>query len=185
MKNRLSGIGGGDATADRSSGSELRRYPQTWLLLDVVERRPRLVGHEVVDLSPGAIELRQAARELGALAEDSGRWLRVGPESPLAGLDRAHTRELSFGIEVSLCVERDERGGLHGGRPFRHLRLRHGSGTLTPATSAEVGLYFYGRRPASFGFVRADTAHGYIGLDWERLSGPDVEWLLERELADR
>lgn len=185
MKNRLGRPGGGDSPGDRSAPSELRRYPQTWLLLDVVERRPRLVGHEVVDLSPGAIELRHVARELGALAESSERWLRVSPESPLAGLDRAHTRDLSFGIEVSLWVERDERGGLHGGRPFRHLRLRHGSGRLTPATSAEVGLYFYGRRPASFGFVRADTAHGFIGLEWERLSGEDVEWLLERELADR
>ena len=179
MKNRL----GGGFSGDPSSGSSLRRYPQTWLLLDVVDRRPRLVGQEVVDLSPGAIELRQAARELGALAEDSGRWLHVGPDSPLAGLGGAHTRALSFGIEVSLCVEHDERGGVHAGRPFRHLRLRHASGRLTPATSAEVGLYFYGRRPASFGFVRADTAHGYIGLEWEPLSGADVEWLLERELT--
>ncbi len=185
MKNRLGGANGGESPGDRSIGSGLRRYPRTWLLLDVVDRRPRLVGQEVVDLSPGAIELRRAARELGALAESSERWLRVAPESPLSGLDGAHTRELSFGIEVSLCVEHDERGGVHGGRPFRHLRLRHGSGMLTPATSAEVGLYFYGRRPASFGFVRADTAHGFIGLEWEPLSGPDVEWLLERELTDR
>lgn len=185
MKDGSGGFGDGRSLRDGSSDPDLRRYPQTWLLLDVVDRRPRLVGREVVDLSPGAIELRQAARELGTLAESSERWLRVGPDSPLAGLDGAHTRELSFGIEVSLCVEHDDRGGVHGGRPFRHLRLRHGSGTLTPAISAEVGLYFYGRRPASFGFVRADTAHGFIGLEWEPLSGSDVEWLLERELTDR
>ena len=163
--------------------TDLRRYPQTWWLLDVVDSRPRLLGHEIVDLSPGAIELRHVARELGAAAEDPGRWIPVGPDSPLDRLDAAQRRHLSFGVEVSLLVERDGREGVHGGRPFRHLRLRHGSGSLTPATSAEIGLYFYGRRPAAFGFVRADTAHGYVGLEWERLATEDVAWLLEREVT--
>lgn len=174
MTNRLGGL----------EGSDLRRYPQTWLLLDVVDRRPRLLGQEIVDLSPGAIELRQVARELGATAEDRERWLPVGPRSPHEGLGAAHARRLSFGIDVSLCVERDGRHGVHAGRPFRHLRLRHASRSLTPATSAEVGLYFYGRRPATFGFVRADTAHGFVGFEWERLSDEDIAWLLERELTE-
>lgn len=175
MTNRLSGL----------DGNDLRRYPQTWLLLDVVDRRPRLLGQEVVDLSPGAIELRHAARELAAAAEDRQRWLPVGPGSPVDRLDADQRRHLSFGLEVSLCVERDGREGLHEGRPFRHLRLRHAGGSLTPATSAEVGLYFYGRRPAVFGFARADTAHGFIGLRWEPLEDADVAWLMERELAGR
>ena len=166
-------------------GADLRRYPQTWLLLDVIDRRPRLLGREVVDLSPGAIELRQAARELGAAAESRERWRVVGPRSPLPDLDDAHVRRLSFGIEVSLFVEHDARREIHAGRPFRHLRLRHASGSLTPATSAEVGLYFYGRRPATFGFVRADTAHGFVGFDGEGLDDEDVRWLLERELETR
>lgn len=174
MTNRL--LGGSDG--------ELRRYPQTWLLLDVVDRRPRLLGQEVVDLSPGAIELRQVARELGAAAEGRERWMPVGPRSPIEGLRPVHSRRLSFGIEVSLCVERDARESVHEGRPFRHLRLRHASGALTPATSAEIGLYFYGRRPATFGFVRADTAHGFVGFQWEPLDDEDVAWLLERELAE-
>lgn len=173
MINRLSGLEAGEA----------RRYPQTWLLLDVVDRRPRLLGQEIVDLSPGAIELRHAARELSAVAEDRERWLAVGPGSPVDRLDAAQRRRLSFGLEVSLCVERDGRDGLHAGRPFRHLRLRRAGAPLTPATSAEVGLYFYGRRPAAFGFVRADTAHGFVGFEWEPLTDADVAWLMERELT--
>lgn len=167
------------------TGADLRRYPQTWLLLDVIDRRPRLLGQEVVDLSPGAIELRHVARELGAAAESRERWMPVGPRSPIASLDGAHVRQLSFGIEVSLLVERDERREIHAGRPFRHLRMRHGTGSLTPATSAEVGLYFYGRCPATFGFVRADTAHGFVGFAGEALNDADVTWLLERELETR
>lgn len=172
MTNRL-GLGAG----------EIGGYPRTWLLLDVVDQRPRLLGREVVDLSPGAIELRQVARELGAAAEDRERWVPVGRHSPLPALDPGHVRRLSFGIEVSLFVECDGRREVHDGRPFRHLRLRHASGALTPATSAEVGLYFYGRRPAIFGFVRRDTAHGFVGLEWEPLDEEDVAWLLERELG--
>ena len=145
-------------------GTDLRRYPQTWFLLDVVDRQPRLLGREVVDLSPGAIELRQVARELGAASEERERWVQMGARSPLDDLDPVHRRRLSFGIDVSLCVELDGRRRIHDGRPFRHLRLRHAAGSLTPATSAEVALYFYGHRPATFGFVRADTAHGFVGF---------------------
>jgi hypothetical protein len=51
-----------------------RQYPQTWWLLDVVNRDVRLLGEEIVDLSPGAIELRHVARELRGWAEASERW---------------------------------------------------------------------------------------------------------------
>jgi len=159
-----------------------RRYPQTWLLLDVVESGPRLLSQEVVDLSPGAIELRHVVRDLRGHAENPERWLSLGPVSPIGRLAAEQARHLSFGLQVSLCVERDDTREIHTGRPFRHLRLHHPGGTLTPATSAEVGLYFYGKRPATFGFVRADTAHGFIGLDWEQLDSTDVQWLLAREL---
>jgi len=159
-----------------------RRYPQTWLLLDVIDQRPRVLAQEVVDLSPGAIELRHVARDLLGHAENPERWLPVRAGSPIPFLAAGHARDLSFGLQVSLCVERDDTRAIHNGRPFRHLRLRHPDRTLTPATSAEVGLYFYGRRPATFGLVRADTAHGFIGLDWEQLQPEDLEWLLQREL---
>jgi hypothetical protein len=168
---------------DRLSELEPRAYPQTWFLLDLLGEAPRLAGQEVVDLSPGAIELRQAVRELRAAAENPERWVPMGVASPLASLSTHQVRDVSFGLELSLCVEHDERSGVHEGRPFRHLRVRGRSGSLTPATSAEVGLYFYGRRPADFGFVWRDTAHGYIGFDWERLRAEDVDWLLRRELV--
>ncbi len=159
-----------------------RKYPQTWLLLDVVGERPRLLSQEVIDLSPGAIELRHVARDLLGHAENPERWLPVRPESPIDALAGGHVRDVSFGLQLSLCVERDDTRSIHAGRPFRHLRVRHPSRSLTPATSAEVGLYFYGRRPATFGFIRADTAHGFIGLNWEQLQPEDIQWLLEREL---
>jgi hypothetical protein len=162
----------------------VRRYPQTWLLLDVVDRAPRLLSQEVVDLSPGAIELRHVARDLRSLAENPERWLPLRASSPIETLAVEQARDLSFGLQVSLCVERDDSRAIHTGRPFRHLRLRHPTGTLTPATSAEVGLYFYGKRPATFGFVRADTAHGFIGLGWEQLEPADIQWLLDRELRE-
>ena len=167
---------------DRLMDLGVRRYPQVWLLLDVIGERPRLLSQEVIDLSPGAIELRHVARDLLGHAENPERWLPVRPGSPIDSLTEGHARDLSFGLQVSLCVERDGSRSIHAGRPFRHLRVRHPSRSLTPATSAEVGLYFYGRRPATFGFIRADTAHGFIGLNWEQLQPGDIQWLLEREL---
>ncbi len=160
-----------------------REYPQTWWLLDVVDRNPRLVGEEIVDLSPGAIELRHVARELRAWAEVTDRWLDPGDESPIRGLAPAHQRALSFGPRVTYLVEHDSSGRMNSGRPFRHLRIRHGVRLLTPATSAEIGLYFYGRRPAAFAYTAPDTAHGFVGLDWRALSEADVRRLLEREMA--
>lgn len=168
---------------DRLSALEPRSYPQAWLLLDLLGDVPRMVGQEVIDLSPGAIELRQTVRDLRAAAENPERWVAMRDQSPLAGLSERQVRDVSFGLELSLCVEHDERAAVHEGRPFRHLRVRGLSGSLTPATSAEIGMYFYGRRPAVFGFVRRDTAHGYIGFDWERLRPEDVDWLLRRELV--
>ena len=100
----------------------VRRYPQTWLLLDVVDSAPRLLSQEVVDLSPGAIELRHVARDLRGHAENPERWISLGPGSPIERLGFEQVRDLSFGLQVSLCVERDETRTIHTGRPFRHLR---------------------------------------------------------------
>lgn len=161
---------------------EPRRYPQTWLLLDVAEREPRLLGHEVVDLSPGAIELRHCARALRTYAEAPERWIAVREDPVGPRLSDDHRRRLSFGPDVRYCVERDDSRRIHDGQPFRHLALRLSRRVLTPATSAEIGVYFYGRRPAVFGFTSPEAAHGYIGLGWEPLGSEDVRWLLEREL---
>jgi len=164
---------------------EDRTYPRTWLLLEAVEDGPRLVGQEVVDLSPGAIELRHAARALRGYAETRERWVDLDGEGRWARLGGEHRRELSFGPEIRYCVELDGRRRIHGGRPLRHLAVRMPRSGLTPATSAEIGLYFYGRRPAVFGFIGPRRAHGFIGLDWEPVGREDVGWLLEREMRGR
>ena len=161
---------------------EGRKYPQLWLLVDVADREsPRLVGHEIVDLSPSAIELRSTARRLQGFAEQRERWRTVGPGPMLHKLGHEHQRRLSFGPDIAYCVEHDETNQIHMGRPFRHLMVRFGSQILTPATSAEIGIYFYGRRPAVFGYTDPNVAHGYIGLEWEKLDHDDAEWLLRRE----
>lgn len=160
-----------------------REYPQTWLLLDVVDRQPRLLSREVVDLSPGAIELRHAARALRGRADERERWVRLDDRSRWARLEEAHRRELSFGAQVGYCVEHDDTRRIHDGRPIRHLIMTFGSRVVGPATSAEIGLYFYGRRPATFGYVNESRAHGFIGFEWEPLSREDVRWLLRRELG--
>ena len=170
---------------DRVHGIEHREYPQSWWLVDVLDRQPRLLAQEVVDLSPGAIELRQVARDLRLFAEARDRWRPLHESSPLADLESGHRRELSFGPSLAYCVEHDERLGLHAGRPFRHLSVRMRRSSLTPATSAEIGLYFYGRRPAAFGYVSPDRVHGFIGMEWEPLSSEDVQKLLKRESAVR
>lgn len=160
-----------------------RKYPQTWYLLDVVGREPRLLGQEVVDLSPGAIELRALTSALREHAESQERWLPYRDERTLGRISSAYWRQLSFGPEVGYCIEHDESRVMHGGRPVRHLALRFSSRVLTPATAAEIGLYFYGRRPAAFAFTSADEVHGFIGAEWEPVSSGDLEVLLRRELG--
>jgi hypothetical protein len=152
-------------------------------LLDMVDRDVRFLGEEIVDLSPGAIELRHAARELRGWAEATERWTPITGESPFGRLGPGHRRQLSFGPEVTYVVEHDASGALHGGRPFRHLKIRTGRSSLTPATSAEIGLYFYGRRPAAFAYTNSLTAHGLVGFDWESLAERDMAILLEREMS--
>lgn len=163
------------------TGPEDASYPRTWLLLDFVDRQPRLLGKEVVDLSPAAIELRRAARELRGFAETPSRFLQVGAESNVASAGEGHRRRLSFGPDLRYVVEHDPRGEIHAGEPFRHLRVEFASRVLTPATAAEIGRYFYGRRPAVFARTGQDLTHGFIGMDWGSLSQPDVLSLLERE----
>lgn len=161
-----------------------RSYPQTWWLVDVADREPRLIGREVVDLSPGAIELRHTVRELGSYAEAQENWLAVVDEALLPRLAEPHLRPLSFGPRLGYCIEHDPGLALHAGRPFRHLSVQSVPSVLTPATAAEIGLYFFGRRPAVFGFTTPHQVHGYIGLNWEPLDAEDAEWLLRRELSE-
>jgi hypothetical protein len=156
-------------------------YPRTWLLVDVADRTPRLLGSEVVDLSPGALELRRMARELRDFAEEPSRFLAMSEESNVSNAPEGHRRNLSFGPDVRYLVEHDPTGRIHGGDPFRHLSVHCGSRILTPATAAEIGLYFYGRRPAVFGRPAPHRSHGFIGMEWQRLDAGDVAALLERE----
>lgn len=158
-----------------------RKYPQTWVLLDVLKEELRVRGREVVDLSPGAVELRQAVRDLRGFAEEREHWFEVGEQSNIDRLGENYRRSLSFGPELRYCVERDTAGRLHEGEPFRHLGVWFGSRVVTAATSAEIALYFYGRRPAVFGKAAPDRAHGFIGLDWKPLAHADARELIRRE----
>lgn len=168
---------------DRLEGIGHRGYPQSWWLIDVLDRQTRLVSQEVVDLSPGAIELRHVAADLRRFAEARERWQPLGGVSPIGTLEASHRRDLSFGPSLAYCVEHDDRQAVHDGRPFRHLSVRTRGSVLTPATSAEIGLYFYGRRPAAFGFVGPGRVHGFIGMEWEPMSVDDVKLLLKREAS--
>ena len=159
-------------------------YPRTWWLVDVADRELRLIGQDVVDLSSGAMELRHAVRELERSAEPQESWLAVVDAALLPRLPEHHVRPLSFGPQVAYCVERDASAGLHAGKPFRHLALRSGPSLLTPATAAEIGLYFFGRRPAVFGFTSPGEVHGFIGVGWEPLAAEDAGWLLRRETEE-
>lgn len=159
-----------------------RDYPRTWLLLDMVSQDEPVLGQEVVDLSPGAIELRNVAEQLRGYAEEREHWLAVDERRRWPRLEDRHRHELSFGPEVRYCVEHDAGGEIHRGDPFRHLAVRFSRRRLSPATSAEIALYFYGRRPAVFGFVEPGQTHGFIGMDWKPLSREDVGWLLQREV---
>lgn len=159
-------------------------YPRTWLLMDLLEEGPRLVGREVVDLSPAAIELRRTAEKLREWADAEERWLRTDEHPRWPRLSDGHRRDLSFGPEVAYWVERDASERVHGGRPVRHLVVRNDPDALTAATSAEIGQYFYGRRPAAFGRVARDRTHGLVGFRWEQLDREDARRLLVREMPD-
>lgn len=166
---------------DRSAGDA---YPRTWFLMDMLEEGPRLVGREVVDLSPAAIELRRAAEDLREWADQEERWLRIDEHARWPRLDADHRRELSFGPEVAYWVERDASERVHEGQPVRHLVVQSSPDSLTPATSAEIGQYFYGRRPATFGRVARDRTHGLVGFRWGALDREDARRLLAREMPE-
>lgn len=159
-------------------------YPRTWLLLDLLEQGPRLVGREVVDLSPAAIELRRTAEKLRTWADKRERWMRTDEHPRWPRLSDGHRRELSFGPEVAYWVEHDASERLHDGHPVRHLVVHNDPDSLTPATSAEIGQYFYGRRPAAFGQVARDRTHGLVGFEWEQLDRQDAHRLLVREMPE-
>ena len=78
-----------------------------------------------------------------------------------------------------------------GGYLFARTYARSGSVVLASIEHAlwgdlvftlGIGVYFYGRRPATFAFTAADEVHGYIGLEWEPISANDLAALLAREM---
>ncbi len=82
--------------------------PSRWIIID--PRPPGYIGQEIVDLSPGAIELRHAARELRALAEVQENWIDLRELEGWIGWpgDRPdHVRDLSFGVQLIYSVDYD------------------------------------------------------------------------------
>lgn len=145
--------------------------PSRWVIIDM--RPPGYVGHEIVDLSPGAIELRHVARALREFAEQRQNWI------DLAELDRDwnrwpgerpdHIRDLSFGVRVIYAIDHDPARGAFEGKPVRHLAVRGAERTPTPATIGEIATYFYGRRSAQMRVTPEGLAHVVVGMDWQQL----------------
>ena len=145
--------------------------PSQWIIID--SRPPGYIGQEIVDLSPGAIELRHAARKLREFAEQRENWV------DLVDLDRDwerwpgerpdHIREVSFGLRLTYAVDFDPERVLFQGRPVRHLAVTGGRGRPTPATVGEVAAYFWGRRSAQMRFAESGVAHVVVGMNWEQL----------------
>jgi len=154
--------------------------PSHWIIID--SRPPGYIGQEVVDLSPGAIELRHAAKNLREFAERRENWV------DLADLDRDwsrwpgerpdHVREVSFGLRLTYAVDFDGEHLVFQGRPVRHLAVTGGGRRPTPATVGEVAAYFWGRRAAQMRFAESGVAHVVVGMNWEQLDPRQLMKLL-------
>lgn len=154
--------------------------PSRWIIID--PRPPGYIGQEVVDLAPGAIELRRAVRELRSLAERRENWL------DLRELERDwtrwpgdrpdHVRELSFGVKVIYTVDFDGETALFSGKPIRHLAVDGTRRSPTPATIGEIATYFWGRRAAQMRLSPSGRAHVVVGLDWDQLDPEQLMKLL-------
>lgn len=145
--------------------------PSHWIIID--PRPPGYIGQEIVDLSPGAIELRHAARALRGFAEQPENWI------DLVELERDwnrwpgdrpdHVRDLSFGVRLMYGIDFDRETAVFEGKPIRHLAV-HGTGRRpTPATVGEIATYFWGRRPAQMRIAPTGLAHVVVGMNWEQL----------------
>lgn len=154
--------------------------PSRWIIID--PRPPGYVGQEIVDLSPGAIELRHIARSLRTHAEQPGHWIDLGELARDWNLwpgDRPeHIRDLSFGVRVMYGIDYDVETGVNEGRPIRHLAVHGAQRPPTPATAGEIAAYFWGRRPAQMRIAASGLAHIVVGMDWEQLDPKHLMRLL-------
>jgi hypothetical protein len=124
--------------------------PSHWIIID--PRPPGYIGQEIVDLSPGAIELRHVARH--------------------------HVRDLSFGVRVMYGVDYDAETDIFEGRPIRHLAVDGAKRAPTPATIGEIATFFWGRRAAQMRIADSGLAHIVVGMDWEQLDPRQLVRLL-------
>lgn len=154
--------------------------PSRWIIID--PRPPGYIGQEIVDLSPGAIELRHIARDLSAMAERRENWIDLrefqGDWTGWPGDRPDHVRDLSFGVQVIYGVDFDTRSELFQGKPIRHLLVRGARQNPTPATVGEIATYFYGRRAAQMRITSSGRAHVVVGLNWEQLDPEQLMRLL-------
>ena len=154
--------------------------PSQWIIID--PRPPGYIGHEVVDLSPGAIELRHVARVLRALAEQRENWVDIrelkGDWASWPGDRPDHVRDLSFGVQLTYAVDFDAESELFDGRPIRHLAVKGAKRPPTPATVGEIATYFYGRRAAQMRITPSGRAHVVVGMGWEQLDPAQLIRLL-------
>jgi hypothetical protein len=154
--------------------------PSHWIIID--PRPPGYIGQEVVDLSLGAIELRQVARQLRDYAERREHWIDI------AELERDwnrwpgdrpdHMRDLSFGVRVIYGIDYDVESGVFEGKPIRHLAVSGARQRPTPATVGEIASFFWGRRAAQMRIAPSGLAHVVVGMDWEQLDPSQLIRLL-------
>ncbi|UCC73837.1 MAG: hypothetical protein JSV86_04555 [Gemmatimonadota bacterium] len=154
--------------------------PSHWIIID--PRPPGYIGQEIVDLSPGAIELRQVARQLRSFAEQRQNWIDIAElESDWnrwPGDRPDNIRDLSFGVRVIYGVDYDAETGFFEGKPVRHLAVHGSKRRPTPATVGEITTYFWGRRAAQMRIAASGLAHVVVGMDWEQLDPRQLMRLL-------
>jgi hypothetical protein len=154
--------------------------PSHWIIID--PRPPGYIGQEIVDLSPGAIELRHTVKDLRSFAERRDNWI------DLRELDRDwkrwpgdrpdHVRDLSFGVQVIYGIDYDADSTVFQGKPIRHLAVHGSRGRPTPATVGEIASFFWGRRAAQMRIGSTGRAHVVVGMNWEQLDPRQLMRLL-------
>ncbi len=153
--------------------------PSHWIIID--PRPPGYIGQEIVDLSPGAIELRHIARQLRTFAEQRANWIDIAEIerdwNRWPGDRPDHVRDLSFGVRLMYGVDFDTETEIFEGKPVRHLAVR-GTNQPTPATVGEIATYFWGRRAAQMRIAQSGLAHVVVGMDWEQLDPRQLMRLL-------
>ncbi len=155
----------------RFSQDRIEPGPSHWIIID--PRPPGYIGQEIVDLSPGAIELRHTARALRTFAELRENWIDLGELerdwNRWPGDRPDHIRDLSFGVRLIYGIDFDAETDVLEGKPIRHLAVHGSNRPATPATVGEITAYFWGRRPAQMRIATSGLAHVVVGMDWEQL----------------